>query len=225
MSEDGANSPSGHPNQDLASQLAENTTTRGALIGDFYRAEVTRMVAWRSRLDQTTRWAVIVVAAILTWTFSSLDNPHYVLLIGMFGVTAFLFVEAHRYREYDIWRMRVRLLQKHVFVGVLSPETLRDTDWQSNLSESLSAPAFTMPFRDAVRHRLRRVYLPLLLLLLIAWLARITVFHPDETWRQTAAIPGLDGVKVVVFVVLFYVTVVGVALWSVRDVEVREFQE
>lgn len=87
-----------------------------------------------------------VMAAIPTWTFSSLDDPHYVLLIGMFGVTAFLFVEARRYRECDIWRIRVRLLQKHVFVGVVWPETLRDTDRQSNSSESLSAPRLRCRF-------------------------------------------------------------------------------
>lgn len=225
MSEDGVNSPSDSTHQDLVSQLAEDTATRGALIGDFYRAEVTRMVEWRSRLDQTTRWAVIIVAAILTWTFSSLDNPHYVLLIGMFGVTAFLFIEAHRYREYDIWRWRVRLLQKHVFIGVLSPERLRNTNWQSTLSESLSTPAFTLSLQNAVSHRLRRVYLPLLLILLVVWLARITVFHPGEAWRQTAAVPGLDGVIVVMLVVLFYVAIVGAALWSVQEGDVLEFQE
>lgn len=82
-----------------------------------------------------------------------------------------------------------------------------------------------MPFRNAVSHRLRGVYLPLLLILRIAWLARITVFHPDETWRQTAAIPGLDGVVVVVLVVPFHVAVVGAALWSVRGDKVQEFQE
>lgn len=58
---------------------------------------------------------MIVVAAILTWAFSSLDNPHYILLIGAATLSVFLVIEARRFRGYGIWRSRVRALQKNVF--------------------------------------------------------------------------------------------------------------
>ncbi|ELZ18002.1 hypothetical protein C477_12377 [Haloterrigena salina JCM 13891] len=41
------------------------------------------MKVWRERLDQTTYWAIVIMSAILTWTFSSRNNPHYVLLLGV----------------------------------------------------------------------------------------------------------------------------------------------
>lgn len=52
-------------------------------LAHLYRGEVHRMKLWRERLDSTTNWAVIVVTAILTWAFSSPDNPHYLLLLGV----------------------------------------------------------------------------------------------------------------------------------------------
>lgn len=45
-----------------------------------------------------------MTAAILTWVFTSPENPHYVLLIGILGLLDFLFIEAKRYQEYDAWR-------------------------------------------------------------------------------------------------------------------------
>lgn len=225
MTRDDPEPPDGRSDRDLVPRLAEDTPTMGSLLGDLYRGEVNRMTVWRSRLDQTTRWAVIVVAAILTWTFSSQDNPHYVLLIGMFAVTAFLLIEAHRYREYDIWRMRVQLLQKHVFVGVLSPQSSREADWQARLSESLSAPRFRVSFTYAVGHRLRRMYLALLSILSVAWVTRITAFRPNEPWRETAAVAGIGGEVVVTLVGLFYVAILVVTLWSVRGGGVREFRD
>lgn len=207
---------------DLLSEFRTNTSDVASLMGDLYRGEVDRATAWRARLDQTTNWAVVVVAAILTWSFSSRNNPHYVLLIGILAVTAFLLIEAHRFREYDIWRSRVRTIQENVFVGFLAPRSPSERDWQAELSESLEHPTFTMPFRYAVGHRLRRIYLALLFLLLTAWGARITVFEPARPWRQTAAIPGLDGESVVLLVAAFYALVAAIAVWSAQGTEIRE---
>jgi len=40
------------------------------------RGELDRVTSWRSRLDQTINWAVTILAALLTWVFSSSDKPH-----------------------------------------------------------------------------------------------------------------------------------------------------
>ena len=106
--------PERHPGagQDsTGAQIAEELASFTSLVGELYRGEVDRTTTWRARLDQTTNWAVVFVAAILTWAFSSPDHPHFVILIGVFGVSAFLVMEATRYREYDVWRGRVRTLQ------------------------------------------------------------------------------------------------------------------
>jgi hypothetical protein len=45
--------------------------------------------AYRGEMDQATTWVVTVIAAILTRTFSSGDNPHYILLIVVGVITPF----------------------------------------------------------------------------------------------------------------------------------------
>jgi uncharacterized membrane protein len=78
----------------LIDRIADDHETTVALIGHFYRAEVERMTAWRTRLDQTTNWAVVLMATILTFVFASPDYPYYMLLIGAIGVGAFLVIES-----------------------------------------------------------------------------------------------------------------------------------
>jgi uncharacterized membrane protein len=205
--------------------IPDEESSVASLTGEFYRGEVDRMATWRGRLDQTTNWAVVVVGAILTWAFSSADNPHYVILIGVFGVTAFLAMEATRYREYDIWRNRVRVLQRGLYAQMYAPDPSDDAGWQAKLGNELRDPEFEMSYREALTHRLRRSYVALLLLLLAAWIARITVFEASETWEQTSSILTIPGQVVTGIVVGFYVLVLAVAAWSARGGRVREFQE
>ena len=205
--------------------LSTDLTAFTDLTTAFYRGEVDRTTVWRSRLDQTTNWAVVVVAAILTWAFSSTDNPHFVILIGIFGITAFLVMEANRYREYDIWRGRVRTLQEEVFAQMYDPEQSPDSDWQTEMSDDLRNPKFALSFREALTHRLRRSYLPLLLILLAAWTARITVFEATEPWHVTAGILGVSGEIVVIIVGGYYALLIAITAWSARGGRVQEFKE
>jgi len=181
----------------------------GSALAHLYRGEIHRMKSWRERLDRTTNWAVVVMAAVLTWAFSSETNPHYIILVGMAAVSAFLVIEARRYRGYDIWRTRVRLLQENVFAVALDRDRgLADPEWREKLSIDYVRPTMKLTFEEAVAHRLRRVYLPLFLLLLVAWLVRITAFS-TRAWPASAAIgriPGLavsSGVAVVTLLVIF----------------------
>jgi uncharacterized membrane protein len=225
MTDDDTELPSDREAGSIGARIADDPSAATAMTADFYRGEVDRTTTWRARLDQTTNWAVVVVAAILTWAFSSSENPHYVILIGVFGITAFLAMEATRYREYDIWRNRVRTLQSELIADVLALDRSPGADWQTRLSEELRDPGFEITFPQALSHRLRRSYLALLLILLVAWLARITVFEPSEPWRRTASIFLIPGDVVVALVGVFYVLVVGITVWSARDERVREFQE
>lgn len=225
MATDNSESTTGGPDGRIGDGIPDDESAFAGLTGEFYRGEVERMASWRGRLDQTTNWAVVVVAAILTWAFSSANNPHYVILIGVFGVAAFLAMEAVRYREYDIWRRRVRILQKDLFAEMYSPDPSGDTGWQTELSEGLRDPRFNISYRQALAHRLRRSYLALLLLLLAAWIARITVFEASETWQQTSSILVIPGELVTGIVVAFYLVALSVAAWTAREGRVREFQE
>jgi uncharacterized membrane protein len=189
-------------------------------LAHLYRGEIHRMKFWRERLDRTTNWAVVVISALLTWSFSSTGTPHYVILIGIATLTVFLVVEARRYRGYDIWRTRVRSLQQNVFATGLDPSVeLANPDWRTVLASDYRQPTLKITAEEAIAHRLRRIYLPLFGLLLVAWGVRITAFATDP-WVATARVGAIPGPVVTLTVAAFYVTALVVAFrprtWHAR---------
>ncbi|WP_232687145.1 DUF2270 domain-containing protein [Halobacterium zhouii] len=201
--------------EDIVGDVGDMTS----ILGHAYRGELDRETTWRSRLDQTTTWAVTVMAAILTWAFSSSDNPHYVILVGVAAVAIFLLIESRRYRDYDVYRSRVRLFQENLLANALDPtQGVVHEDWRAELSHDYRKPTLKVSMVEAVGNRLRRVYLALLVVLLAAWVFRITAFVPGESWRSTAAIASLSGLVVVGIVGAFYAVVFVVAFWP-RDRE------
>jgi uncharacterized membrane protein len=224
MSEDDFDADRRGNSQSVGGRVAGDLSAFVSLAGDYYRGEIDRATTWRGRLDQTTNWAVVFVAAVLTWAFSGQNRPHYVILIGVFGVTAFLLMEANRYREYDAWRHRVRTLQTHLIAEMFSPGRSPETEWEDQLGEELREPVFEISFHGAMHHRLRRSYIALLTILLLAWLARITVHNPEESWQQTASIMGVPGTVVTGLVSVFFATLVVFTMWSAREGRTREFQ-
>ncbi|WP_276298996.1 DUF2270 domain-containing protein [Halorussus lipolyticus] len=190
-------------------------------LAHLYRGEIHRMKLWRERLDKTTNWSVLVMAAILTWAFSSAGNPHYVILVGAATIALFLVVEAHRYRAYDVWRSRVRALQENVWAYGLDPsQGLVDDDWRTHLADDYRTPTLKITSEEALAHRLRRVYLPLFTVLLGAWVIRVSAFDP-ATWPASAAIGQIPGLVVTAVVFAAYLTAVVVAFrprtWHARD--------
>ena len=90
----------------------------------FFRAEVARANTWRMRLDNTTNWAVITTGAIISFAFASggisaLTNSHAVIILNVLLVTVFLIIEARRYRYYELWSSRVRLIETDFFAAML----------------------------------------------------------------------------------------------------------
>lgn len=192
--------------------LLDESMGPSSAMAHLYRGEIHRMKLWRERLDRTSNWAVIVMAAILTWAFSSPANPHYILLIGVATLSIFLIIEARRYRGYEIWRTRVRKIQENVWSFGLDPSAgLVDRDWREQLSEDYRSPTIKISAEEAIAHRLRRVYLPLFGVLLAAWVVRITAFTP-EPWITSAAIGAIPGAVVLLAVGAFYTGALFVAL-------------
>ena len=188
-------------------------------MAHLYRGEVHRMTRWRERLDRTTNWAVLVLAATLTWAFSTPSNPHYVLLLGALVVGLFLAIEARRYRAYDTWRSRVRTLQHNVFAVGLDPDREPAGDWRERLAADYREPTLKITTEEAVAHRLRRVYLPLFAVLDGAWLLRVTAFG-GAPWPESASVWLVPGAVVTGLVVLALGGAVVVALrprtWRAR---------
>jgi Predicted integral membrane protein len=145
----------------------------------FYRGEVSRSNVWRNRLDATTNWAVITAGATLSFVFSSPDNPHFAIPINTILVSIFLFMEARRYRYYEVWANRVRILETGYFAPMLSHQTLPpDKEWADHISADLIAPHFTISEWEAVGRRLRANYLWIFILLALSWALKIYI-HPS----------------------------------------------
>ena len=205
--------------QDAAPPAEEGGVLPGARVGEglldrdmgpssamahLYRGEIHRMKFWRERLDRTTNWSVLLIAAVLTWAFSSEANPHYVILVGDAAVVMFLFIEARRYRAYDVWRSRVRKLQEHVWAVGLDPnQDLEDSDWREELAEDYRVPRLKISTEEAIAHRLRRVYFPLFTVLNGAWLLRVTAFAGTD-WPANAAVGTIPGTIVTAVVAVLY---------------------
>ncbi|ELZ32565.1 hypothetical protein C474_07087 [Halogeometricum pallidum JCM 14848] len=190
----------------------EESSAPGSAMAHLYRGEIHRMTLWRERLDRTSNWAVTLIAAILTYAFSSANRPHYVILVGVVMVAVFLVIEARRYRGYDMWRSRVRILQRNVFAYSLDPsQGIEDPDWRPRLSRDYREPRVKISYEEAIAHRLRRVYLPLFTVLLGAWLFRVLVTaDAGSTWPVSASVGAVSGTVATGLVGVFYAVLVGI---------------
>jgi uncharacterized membrane protein len=144
----------------------------------FYRGEIQRSNTWRNRLDTTTNWAVLTAGATLSFVFSSPSNPHFVIPINSVLVAIFLLMEARRYRYYEIWSSRVRVLETGYFAQMLAPESVApEQAWAKHLAADLITPHFTISELEAVGRRLRRNYLWIFALLALSWNLKVYL-HP-----------------------------------------------
>jgi len=153
----------------------------------FYRGEIARSNVWRTRLDATTNWAVITAGATLSFVFSSPDNPHFAIPINTVLVSIFLFMEARRYRYYEVWANRVRRVEIGYLAPMLSQRQIDpDQEWAERVSEDLISPRFTITEWEAVGRRLRANYLWIFILLALSWTLKIYI-HPTPIPFETAA--------------------------------------
>ncbi|MCO6511600.1 MAG: DUF2270 domain-containing protein [Aridibacter famidurans] len=147
----------------------------------FYRGELARSNTWRTRLDATTNWAVITAGATLSFVFSSPDNPHFAIPINSILVAIFLFMEARRYRYYEVWANRVRVLETGYFAPMLSYRTIPpDKEWAEHVSSDLINPHFTISEWEAIGRRLRSNYIWIFVLLALSWTLKVYL-HPYPT--------------------------------------------
>jgi len=148
-------------------------------IVHLYRGEVARANSWRMRLDQTTNWAVFVTASALGFAFGSQEAAHFSLQFANLLLFILLWFEARRFRFFDVWRARVRMIEKNFFAPILrrdlqSPES----DWALLVATDLAEPHFHVTRLQALRLRLVRNYLPIYGIMLVAWLIKLDI-HPQ----------------------------------------------
>lgn len=145
----------------------------------YYRAEIQRSNVWRSRLDTTTNWAVVSVAAAVTFVFAAPENHWSVFLLVMLLTLLFLFIEARRYRYYELWSLRARLMETDFFAAMLVPPFAPHAEWSETLAETLLQPEFPISRLEALGRRLRNNYLAMFSILSGAILMKLYL-HPTE---------------------------------------------
>lgn len=184
------------------------------ILVHYYRAEVQRSLAWRERLDRTTNWAVAGTAAFLGFGFSHPEIPHLFFLFGLTIIYLLLFVEARRFRFYDAYEYRVRLMNQNMIYSVLSQNTLPldplDNEglfWRAELASDLRFPQYKMSLIDAINKRLRANYIYLFLVMAAGWILKLAS-HPQRAndWADFvmhARIGPLPGELTLLFLLAF----------------------
>ncbi len=142
----------------------------------FFRAEIQRANVWRQRLDTTTNWAVVSTGAALSIAFSQPTVHHGVIILNTLLITWFLFMEARRYRYYELWSYRVRLMETDFYAAMLVPPFHPSPEWAESLAENLLMPKFPISMWEAFGRRLRRNYLWIYGILGASWLAKSYLF-------------------------------------------------
>jgi len=192
----------------------------------FYRGEIQRSTEWRRRLDATTNWAVLTTAAMLSFFLAAKTDEHFALLMTNLLILCYLLIEARRYRYFEVYRARVRMLEENFLMPVLTRHLESPiADWRTLVASDLDRPKYKATLLEAIGFRLRRNYIYIFVIVLGAWLVKL-VLHPApaSSWEDLAsriAVPWLPSWLMVLGGVLFYASLVAV-MWYARHVHYGE---
>lgn len=197
-----------HPLSPVPTSASEYIT----LMSHYHRAEIARMAGWRDRIDLTTNWAITVVGAMLSLSLSAPTAHHGIILLAMVLATLLLTIEARRYRFFDVFRGRVRRLERGWYAPIFLSEPRQDPLWLEELGKD--QPAFLISRTEALSRRLRRTYVWMYVILLVAWMLKTTSVYPGSSgasqtiglqeWVDNAAVGPVPGILVIACVAGFY---------------------
>ena len=189
----------------------------------FYRGELHRATMWRVRLDTTTNWSIISVMGLVTFSLGDPTHSHVGILAGMILVFTFLTIEARRFRLFDVWRARARMLEQN-FMGPILRRDLHSPieGWGRLVADDLLRPKLKMTWHQALRARLVRNYIPLFLLLAVCWVIKLSMVIRDDDQLafpifQHMKISQLPWWLVLVGVASLYGYLIGVVIFAGRS--------
>lgn len=188
----------------------------------FYRGEVHRSTAWRQRLDATTNWSVVTMAGMLSFSFASPDNPHIVLLLSNLVILSYLLIEGRRYRYFEVYRARVRMLEENFLIPVVTRQLESPmVTWREMVAMDLDLPKYKTTLLEAVGFRLRRNYVSIFLIVVGAWAVKLLVHptvieHGHDVWDRMA-VGLIPAWAVVAGGLVFYVSL-GVVIYLARHI-------
>jgi uncharacterized membrane protein len=177
-------------------------------LAHLYRAEVYRSTMWRTRLDNTTNWAVASLGLAISVSYHAPDaSPLPLLLVGLL-ICVFLMLEARRYRFFNVWRTRARWMEYHFYGPMLLGKDVRpNTPWAVSLWTDYTTPFHRISLADAIHRRLKRNYIWIFVLQGTAYFGKLamqpTVAHSFGDLVQRAAIGPVSGLVVLALGVAF----------------------
>jgi uncharacterized membrane protein len=227
-----AYSPSG------ASPVPSSNGEYITLLAHYYRGELARMAGWRTRIDLTSNWAITVAGAMLSISLSTPTAHHGVVLLAMLLVTLLWTIEARRYRFFDVYRSRIRGLERHLFAQTFAPDPEENSEWLRQLAADLRKPSFHLTRQQALSRRLRRNYGWMYLVLLLAWLLKTCSSDRSQDgpsqlvssvpeWVAHCQLAILPGPVVIVVIAAFYgwLLFIGLRFWFQDLGDRREYGE
>jgi uncharacterized membrane protein len=190
-------------------------------LAHLYRGEVYRSTLWRTRLDQTTNWAVVTTGLAMSLTFAGPQaSPLPLILVGLL-VVVFLLFEARRYRYFNVWRARCRLMETDLYGPMLRGEGVRmDGKWNTLLAGDYMRPRFHISYLRSIGRRLRRNYTYILAFQALAYFSKLAI-HPTAAgsfseYVERAAIGPVPGGLVLLAGVVFHGSWIALALVTYR---------
>ncbi len=190
-----AGTPAGSPpGADYESTPLTRSEYISAIV-HLYRGELFSANTWRMRLDQTTNWAVLTAAGVLTYSFGGGHHSPWLIIAGVAIVTLFLFIEARRFRFADVWRARVRMIEENFYGPILRRDPVSPaSEWGALVAADLFRPRFKTSALAAIRTRLLRNYLPMYGVLTAAFLLKVgTQPATARSWHDVRERLGGDG--------------------------------
>ena len=191
------------------------------MLAHLYRGEMYRSKVWRTRLDATTNWAVATTGIALSVAFSNPTNSPLPLVLVALMALVFLVIEGRRYRYFDIWRTRVRLMEVSMYVPLLRLEGVQvDSGWNEVLARDYERLHFHISIWEAIGRRLRRNYSFLFAVQAVSYVAKICI-HPTpirslpELWEH-ASIGPLPGQIVLTIGFLFHAGLIALAVLTLK---------
>ena len=151
------------------------------VMAHFYRGEVGRIMLWRQRLDMTTNWAIAASTGVITYALSHAEVTHLVLFFADTICLFLLIIESRRYRYYDAFRARVRMLEAHFLRPIVKMQAPRaEINWRGQMADDLALPSFKISRREALYRRFGRNYGWLFLIIGGAWFVKVWAHCPGS---------------------------------------------
>ena len=188
----------------------------------FFRAKSSRQrlapaIGYDHQLGSCFYWCNSLIA------FSQPEIHHSIIILNTLLVMWFLLIEARRYRYYELWSYRVRLMETDFYAAMLVPPFHPSAEWAESLAENLLAPSFPISLSEAFGRRLRRNYFWIFLILFASWVAKIWLFpEPAMTLAEfvrRGAIGPISGGIILGLGLAFYslLTIIAIATLSMTQ--------